>query len=184
MVMCTEEHAKAVDRAVFPGAQGGPFMHSIAAKAVAFKEASTPEWKSYQEQIVKNAKVLAEEVGTDGLRIVSGGTDNHLFLVDLRGKNLTGKEAEAALMASGITLNKNTIPFDPEKPFIASGVRIGTPSITFRGMKEPEMKEVGALIKRVIGNKDDESVRKEVKEEVKELCSRFPLYDLKWLPGL
>jgi glycine hydroxymethyltransferase len=184
MILCKEQHASVLDKAVFPGVQGGPFMHAIAAKAVAFKEASSPEWKSYQIQIVKNAKALAGALSSKGLRIVSGGTDNHLMLVDLSVKGITGRDAEVALGEAGITLNKNTIPFDQQKPFIASGVRIGTPCVTFRGMGEPEMAVIAELISRVLGNLNDASVKAGVKAEVKTLCERFPLYDLEWLPGL
>jgi len=184
MIMCKEEHASALDKAVFPGVQGGPFMHAIAAKAVAFKEALTPEWKSYQQQIVKNAKTLASALAGKGCRIVSGGTDNHLMLVDLSSKNVTGKDAETELGEAGITLNKNTIPFDKQKPFIASGIRVGTPCVTFRNMKEGEMKVIADLIARVLASKDDGRIKSSVKSEVKALCDRFPLYDLKWLPGL
>ena len=149
IVMCKEEHAKKLDKAVFPGAQGGPLMHVIAAKAVALKEALTEEFREYQKQIVKNAKALAETLMEEGLRVVTGGTDNHLMLVDLRPFNLTGDVAEKALEKAGITVNKNTIPFDPQKPTVTSGIRIGTPAVTTRGMKEDEMKRIGKLIARV-----------------------------------
>lgn len=176
LILCKEEHAKKLDKAVFPGIQGGPFMNVIAAKAVCFQEALTQEWRDYQEQIVANASTLASELKNRGHRLVSGGTDNHLMLVDVYEKGITGKEAETALANSRITLNKNTIPFDTQKPFIASGIRIGTPCVTTRGMKEPEMKEVGGLISTVLANISDEGVQKEVAAKVKELCGRFPLY--------
>lgn len=184
MIMCREEHAAVLDKSVFPGVQGGPFMHSIAAKAVAFKEALTPEWKGYQERIVRNASRLAKSLAGSGFRIVSGGTDNHLMLVDLSVKGLTGKDAEIALGEAGITLNKNTIPFDVQKPFIASGVRIGTPCVTFRGMGESEMDVISGLISRVLASPSDAGLKARVKSEVRTLCERFPLYDKKWLPGL
>ncbi len=177
IIMCKEEHAKAVDKWVFPGLQGGPHMHIIAAKAVCFKEAMTEEFKEYQKQIVKNAKTLAEELMKRGYRLVSGGTDNHLMLVDLRNKGITGKQAEEALERAGITVNKNTIPFDPRKPFDPSGIRLGTPAVTTRGMKEEEMKKIAELIDKVLSNIDDEKTIEKVREEVKELCSQFPLYD-------
>jgi len=176
MILCKADYAQKIDKSVFPGNQGGPLMHIIAAKAVAFKEASTPEFKSYQEQIVKNAKALSLEMIANGFRLVSGGTDNHLMLVDLRSKNVTGKEAEKVLDEVGITINKNTIPFDPEKPFVTSGIRVGTPAVTTRGMKEPEMKKIAEFMSRAIENKDNESKKKEIKEEVKKLCLEFPLY--------
>jgi glycine hydroxymethyltransferase len=184
LIMCKEEHAQTLDKSVFPGVQGGPFMQAIAAKAVAFKEAMSPEWKNYQQQIVKNAKALASALTEKGFRIVSGGTDNHLMLVDLTSKGVTGRDAEIALGEAGITLNKNTIPFDTQKPFIASGIRVGTPCVSFRGMKESEMRVIADLIARVLASKDDAGVKSKVKSEVKSLCDRFPLYDLKWLPGL
>lgn len=184
MVMCKQEHAVNLDKMVFPGVQGGPFMHAIAAKAVAFKEALSPEWKKYQEQIVKNARTLASALSEKGFRLVSKGTDTHLMLVDLTDKGITGKDAEIALGEAGITLNKNTIPFDKQKPSIASGIRVGTPCVTFRGMRESEMKSIADLIGKVLININDSGVKSKVKFEVKELCSRFPLYDIKWLPGL
>ncbi|MEO0238998.1 MAG: serine hydroxymethyltransferase [candidate division WOR-3 bacterium] len=176
MIMCKAEFAKDIDKAVFPGAQGGPLMHVIAAKAVALKEALTPEFKQYQEQIVKNAKKLAETLISEGLRLVTGGTDNHLMLVDLRPFKITGNIAEKALEKAGITVNKNTIPFDPEKPTVTSGIRIGTPAVTTRGMKEDEMVKIGKLISKVLRSPDDEKVISEVRKEVQELCDAFPLY--------
>jgi glycine hydroxymethyltransferase len=175
MIMCTDEHAKAIDKSVFPGWQGGPLMHSIAAKAVAFAEAATDEFRSYAHQIVANARALAATLTEEGLRIVSGGTDNHLMLVDLRPVGLTGKEAEARLDEVGITVNKNAIPFDPEKPFVASGVRLGTPAITTCGMKEDETATVGRLIAQAL--KDDSPEGKEqVRKEVAALTDRFRPY--------
>ncbi len=177
IIMCKEEHAKKLDKAVFPGAQGGPLMHVIAAKAVALKEALTEEFREYQRQIVKNAKALAETLMEEGLRLVTGGTDNHLMLVDLRPFNLTGDVAEKALEKAGITVNKNTIPFDPQKPTVTSGIRIGTPAVTTRGMKEEEMKRIGKLIARVLRSPEDEKVLNQVKGEVEELAKVFPLYE-------
>lgn len=176
MIMCKQEFAKDVDKTVFPGIQGGPLMHVIAAKAVAFKEALSEEFKRYQEQVVKNAKALANRLASHGLRIVSGGTDNHLMLVDLRPIGITGNVAEKALEEAGITVNKNMIPFDTEKPTVTSGIRIGTPALTTRGMKEAEMEEIGDLIAYVLKNIDKEEVRKEVYQKVRNLCERFPLY--------
>ena len=176
MVMCKSEFAKIIDKTVFPGIQGGPLMHVIAAKAVAFKEALTEEFKRYQNQIVKNAKALANRLSHHGLRIVSGGTDNHLMLVDLRPIGITGDVAEKALEEAGITVNKNMIPFDPEKPTVTSGIRIGTPALTTRGMKEEEMEEIADFIAYVLKNIHDVSVRKDVRKKVYSLCERFPLY--------
>jgi glycine hydroxymethyltransferase len=177
MVMCKEEFAKEIDRAVFPGIQGGPLMHVIAAKAVAFGEALTDEWKQYQRQIVLNANRLAERLVTQGFRIVSGGTDNHVLLLDVAHAGLTGKVAEKVLEEAGLTVNKNTIPFDPNPPLVASGIRLGTPALTTRGMKEPEMDQVGDFIAEVLRSPEDESVRAGVRGRVRELCERFPLYD-------
>ena len=171
-----EEIAKKLDKVIFPGIQGGPLMHIIAAKAVAFGEALQPEYKVYQQQVVKNAKALAEGLIKRGFRIVSGGTDNHLMLVDLRSKGITGKVAEQLLVEAEITCNKNGIPNDPEKPWITSGVRLGTPAITGRGMKEAEMDIVADLIARVLDNPTDSSVREAVKKEVHDLGVKFPLY--------
>ena len=175
LIMCREEHAKAIDKSVFPGWQGGPLMHSIAAKAVAFAEALSDEFKDYAAQMVANARAMAETLTDEGLRIVSGGTDNHLMLVDLRPVSLTGKEAEARLDAVGITVNKNAIPYDPEKPFVASGIRVGTPAITTCGMKETEASEVGGLIARTL--KDDSvGTADEVRAHVARLTDRFRPY--------
>lgn len=172
MILCKEKYAKALDKSLFPGIQGGPLMHIIAGKAVAFKEALTDDFKEYQKQIIKNAKVLAEELMNMGYNLVSGGTDNHLMLVDLTNKNITGKEAEALLDKVGITVNKNAIPYDTQKPNITSGIRIGTPAMTTRGMKEEEMKTIAKLIDMTLSGKDEEQIAK----EVLELTSRFPLY--------
>ena len=176
LILSKEKYAKDLDKAVMPGMQGGPLMHIIAAKAVALKEAMTPEFKQYQQQIVKNAAAMADEFTKLGVRLVSGGTDNHLMLLDVRSLNVTGKQAEQALGKADITVNRNTIPFDPQKPFIASGIRLGTPAITTRGMKEDEMREIARLIHRVLTNVDDEQVIADVKDKVKELCRAFPLY--------
>ena len=171
-----EEIAKKIDKAIFPGIQGGPLMHIIAAKAVAFKEALSPEFKEYQKQVVKNAKAMADALVKGGLRIVSGGTDNHLMLVDLRPKGVTGKMAEEGLEKAGITCNKNSIPNDPEKPFITSGVRLGTPAITARGLKEVEAVQIAEMIIKVLENVNDDEKIAEVKNEVLKLAEKFPLY--------
>ncbi len=176
MIMCKKKYAKDLDREVMPGIQGGPLMHVIAAKAVAFKEALKPSFKEYQHQIVKNAKALAAEMANRGYHVVSGGTDTHLMLISFIERNVTGKVVEEALEKAGITVNKNTVPFDPQKPFITSGVRMGTPALTTRGMKEQEMGQIAALIDKVISNLGDEQVYSQVKAEVLELCQRFPLY--------
>ncbi len=175
-ILCKKEWAKELDKQVMPGMQGGPLMHIIAAKAVAFKEAMTEEFRQYQRQIVANAKAMADEFAKLGIRLVSGGTDNHLMLLDLRSLGITGKQAEEALGKADITVNRNTIPFDPQKPFITSGIRIGTPAVTTRGMKEDEMRTIARLIHRVLTNIDDEAVIADVKGKVKELCEAFPLY--------
>jgi glycine hydroxymethyltransferase len=175
MIMCKEEHATAINKSVFPGWQGGPLMHSIAAKAVALAEAATDEFRDYSHQVVANAKAMAETFTEEGLRIVSGGTDNHLMLVDLRPVGITGKEAEERLDDVGITVNKNTIPYDPEKPFIASGIRVGTPAVTTCGMKEPEVREVARMMARIVKD-DSETAKNEVRAQVKELTSRFRPY--------
>jgi glycine hydroxymethyltransferase len=178
LILCKEEHAKEIDRRLFPGVQGGPLVHIIAAKAVAFGEALRDEFKEYQRQILANAKALCAELQEQGLRIVSGGTDNHLMLVDvwMDGKGITGKEAEKALEAAHITVNKNTIPFDQNKPFVASGLRIGTPAVTTRGMKEPEMREIGRLIASIVREPESEAIRDTVKRSVAGLTAKFPLY--------
>ncbi|MDE6104336.1 MAG: serine hydroxymethyltransferase, partial [Clostridia bacterium] len=174
VIMCKEEWGKAIDKAVFPGVQGGPLMHIIAAKAVAFKEALSPEFKTYQKQIVKNAKAMAEEFKKLGVKMVSGGTDNHLILLNLTDKGVTGKELEKLLDEVHITVNKNAIPFDTQKPFVTSGIRIGTPAMTSRGMKEGEAKKIAQLITAVIDKK--EAAFDEVNAEVAKLCKAFPLY--------
>jgi glycine hydroxymethyltransferase len=178
LILCKEEHAKEIDRRLFPGVQGGPLVHIIAAKAVAFGEALRDDFKEYQRQILANAKALCIELQEQGLRIVSGGTDNHLMLVDvwMDGKGITGKVAEKALEAANITVNKNTIPFDQNKPFVASGLRIGTPAVTTRGMKEAEMREIGRLIAAVVHEPESEDVRRKVKAGVAEMAAKFPLY--------
>lgn len=175
-ILCKKEFAKEIDKAVFPGIQGGPLMHVIAAKAVAFKEALSKEFAEYQKQIILNAQALAEELIRLGYRLVSGGTDNHLILVDLRNINLTGKIAEKILEDAGITVNKNAIPFDPQPPTITSGIRLGTPALTTRGMREKEMKYIAHLIHEVLSSPEDEKIRMKVKEKVKELCQEFPIY--------
>jgi len=177
MILCKEQFAKELDKTVFPGIQGGPLMHVIAAKAVCFKEALTPEFKVYQGQIVKNARTLAEALARTGLRIVSGGTDTHLMLVDLRPRKLTGKVAEKALEEAGITVNKNTIPFDPETPFVTSGIRIGTPAVTTRGMKEKEMEVIAGFIGEVLNDVENAALKERVKRDVEKLCRKFPLYE-------
>jgi glycine hydroxymethyltransferase len=176
LILCKEGWAKEIDRALFPGVQGGPLMHVIAAKAVAFKEALTPEWKAYQKQIVANASELAKCLNGEGWRLVSGGTDNHLMLVDVFAKGLTGKVAEKALDKAGITANKNTIPFDTNSPMVASGIRLGTPALTTRGMKEAEMEQVARLFSRALHAVENETELAEVKRDVRKLCDRFPLY--------
>ncbi len=175
-VLTTEEHKKDLDKAVFPGMQGGPLMHVIAAKAVAFKLAMGEDFKAYQRQIRKNAQALAQTLIEGGLRLVSGGTDNHLMLIDLRPEGLTGKDTEHALEEAGMTVNKNTIPYDPQKPWITSGIRVGVPALTTRGMKEPEMRRVGEMIVKVIKSKLDRKVIEEVRKEARELSEAFPLY--------
>ncbi len=176
VIMCKEEYAKAIDKAVFPGIQGGPLVHVIAAKAVAFKEALTPEFKDYQQRVVKNAKALAESLKRRGFKLVSNGTDNHLMLVDLTNFNITGKEAEEALDKAGITVNKNTIPFDTKPPTVTSGIRIGTPCVTTRGMGEEEMEEIAEIISRVIKNISNDSVIRDMSKKVQSLCKKFPIY--------
>ena len=172
LIMCKEEYAKQIDKAIFPGIQGGPLMHVIAAKAVCFHEALQPEFKEYQKQIVANAKALADGLQNQGFRLVSGGTDNHLMLIDVKSKGLTGKEAEKMLDDANVTVNKNTIPFETESPFVTSGIRVGTPAVTSRGMKEAEMGEIAAIFETVLLKKDEAKA----KEMVKALTDRFPLY--------
>lgn len=182
LALCREEFAKDLDRSLFPGVQGGPLVHIIAAKAVAFGEALKPEFKTYQQQVITNAKVLAETLANAGLRIISGGTDNHLMLVDvfLDGKGITGKEAEAALGNVHITVNKNAIPFDTNKPFVASGIRLGTPALTTRGMKEAEMRSIGEMIAAVIHDPNSDEVLNKVRRDVAELTAKFPMYPTRY----
>ncbi|MFZ4668913.1 MAG: serine hydroxymethyltransferase [Microthrixaceae bacterium] len=177
-ILSTSEHAAAIDKAIFPGLQGGPLEHVIAGKAVAFREASSPEFRDYAGQIVANAGALAEALAGEGCRLVSGGTDNHLLLIDLRSisDELTGKDAQIALDRAGITLNKNTVPDDPRSPFVTSGLRIGTPSVTTQGMTEPEMEQIAACIARVLRAPSDDGELASVREDVRTLCSKFPVY--------
>ncbi|UBH12918.1 serine hydroxymethyltransferase [Macrococcus armenti] len=176
MIICKEEYAKAIDKMIFPGIQGGPLMHVIAAKAVAFGEALTDEFKQYQQQVVRNAKALAEALTEKGLRIVSGGTDNHVMSIDVTSFNITGKVAERALDDVGITTNKNTIPFDKESPFVTSGIRIGTPAVTTRGFNEADMKEIAHIIADVLANPEDEATKSDAKARVKAITDKYPLY--------
>ncbi len=176
LILCREENARKIDKSIFPGIQGGPLMHVIAAKAVAFGEALQPEFKTYIQQVKKNAKVLGETLVEEGVQLVSGGTDNHLLLLNLQSLNITGKVGEEALDEVGITTNKNTIPFDQESPFVTSGIRIGTPAVTTRGMKEDDMKEIGQIIAMVLKNPEDAQVKKEASERVAALTAKFPLY--------
>jgi glycine hydroxymethyltransferase len=176
MVLCRGKFAKKIDSTIFPGIQGGPLMHIIAAKAVAFKEALRDEFKQYQQQVVKNAKTFADTLTELGYRIVAGGTDTHLFMADLRSKNITGKEASSILDKVGITVNKNLIPFDPQSPVVTSGIRIGTPTVTSRGMGEEEMRTIAELIDQVIMNRDDESELAKVHKAVHHLTEIFPIY--------
>ena len=176
MVMCRAEYARDLDRTVMPGVQGGPLMHVIAGKAVAFREASTPEWRAYQGQILRNASALAEALLARGYRLVSGGTDTHLLLVDLGDRDVTGKDAQEALDRAWITVNKNTVPFDKRGPMVTSGIRIGTPAVTTRGMRESEMRQIAALVDRVLSSVGSSAVETAVRNEVQELTARFPLY--------
>jgi glycine hydroxymethyltransferase len=176
IILMKAEHEKAINSAIFPGLQGGPLMHVIAAKAVAFKEALSPEFKIYQQQVVTNARIVAETLTQRGLRIVSGGTQSHVMLVDLRSKGITGKEAEAVLGQAHMTINKNAIPNDPEKPFVTSGVRVGTPAMTTRGFKDEEARLTANLIADVLDNPRDEANLASVREKVHALTSRFPVY--------
>ena len=176
MVLCQARWAKEIDRVTFPGIQGGPLVHVIAAKAVAFKEAQTDAFQAYQRQVVKNARVLADTLAAEGWRLVSGGTDNHLMLIDVFARGITGKVAEGALDRAGITVNKNTIPFDQNSPMVASGIRVGTPALTTRGMREPEMEKVGRLLSRALQGVENETALAQVKADVRELCGSFPLY--------
>ncbi len=176
-ILCKEEYAKTIDKMVMPGMQGGPLMHIIAAKAVCFKLAMTEEFKIYQEKVVRNAKALAKALADRGFRIVSGGTDNHLMLVDVKSKGLTGKQAELLLDGVNITVNKNLIPFDEEKPMVTSGIRLGTPALTTRGMREREMEEIGDIIASVLLHPEDENVKEQARKRVARLCEEFPLYE-------
>ena len=176
MILCKEQYAKAIDKAIFPGIQGGPLMHVIAAKAVAFGEALKPEFKEYAKQVVTNAKVLAAALQKEGFRIVSGGTDTHVMLVDVRSCGLTGKVAEFLLDEVGITCNKNTIPFDPESPFVTSGIRLGTPALTTRGLKEADMEEIASIISLVLKNSEDKAKHEEAAKRVAALCEKYPMY--------
>jgi len=176
MILCQEEYAKKLNSNIFPGIQGGPLMHVIAAKAVAFKEALAPEFKVYAQQVVKNAQTLADELVSRGYNLVSGGTDNHLMLVDFSGSELTGKVAEETLEKAGITVNKNAVPFDARSPFVTSGIRIGTPASTTRGLKEKEMRQIGAWIDEALNNIENDAVLARIRGEIKELCQQFPLY--------
>ncbi len=176
MILCRQEYAAAIDKAVFPGIQGGPLMHVIAGKAVALAEALKPEFKAYQEQIVKNAKTLAQYLVDKGFDLVSGGTDNHLMLVDLRSKNITGKEAEERLDQVGITVNKNAVPFDPEKPTITSGIRVGTPAVTTRGLVEEDMLIIGEIMDLTLSYGENAAKMKQAKELAEALCEKYPLY--------
>ncbi len=176
VILCIEEHAKAIDKQVFPGIQGGPLMHVIASKAVAFGEALRPEFRAYSAQVIRNAQALGAALAERGFTLVSGGTDNHLLLVDLRSRGITGKDAEKALDRSGITVNKNTVPGETESPFVTSGIRIGTPALTTRGFGEGEMREIAGLMDRVITARADAATEQRIRAEVRELCDRFPLY--------
>ena len=180
LILCTQELAAAIDKAVFPGIQGGPLMHVIAAKAVSFGEALAPQYKVYQQQIVDNAKTMAEALQSKGYRLISGGTDNHLMLVDLRSKDLTGKKAEALLDEVGITVNKNAIPFDPKSKNTTSGIRLGTPAVTTRGMKKAEIAAIAETIDLVLSNPEDEQAKSKAKEQVRTLTDSFPVFADEW----
>ena len=181
LILCREEFAKDLDRSVFPGIQGGPLVHIIAAKAVSFGEALRDDFKAYQQQIIDNAKALAETLSNAGLRLVSGGTDNHLLLVDVfrDGEGITGKAAEKALDEVHITVNKNTIPFDTNKPFVASGIRLGTPALTTRGMKQEDMRQIGEVIASVIREPESDDVKSKAREKVAEITAKFPMYPMR-----
>ncbi len=178
LILCKEKYAKQIDKAIFPGVQGGPLMHVIAAKAVALGEALKPEFKEYAKQIIANCQALAEGLIAEGFRLVSGGTDNHLLLVDVRGQKMTGKTAEHLLDEVGVTCNKNTIPFDPESPFVTSGIRLGTAAVTTRGFKEADMKEVAAIIGLVLNNPEDAEKQAEAAQRVAVLCAKYPMYSM------
>jgi glycine hydroxymethyltransferase len=177
LILCKAQYAKDLDRSLFPGIQGGPLVHIIAAKAVAFQEAAQPEFREYQTQVVRNAKALAVAMADAGFRIISGGTDNHLFMADVYVKGTSGKDAQNFLEAANITVNKNTIPFDTQKPMVASGIRIGTPAVTTRGLREPEMKSIAQFIARVLDSNGDAPVIAAVRRDVIALCGRFPIYE-------
>lgn len=177
LILCREKYAKQINSAVFPGLQGGPLMHVIAAKAICFKEAMTPEFKKYQEQVLANSRALAAEMAAKGYKVLTGGTDCHLTLIDLRQNNITGKDAALALEESGITLNKNGVPFDTQSPFITSGIRVGTPAITARGMKEKEIRQIAGWMDKVLKNIGDMKLKAATREEVRKLCGKFPVYD-------
>ena len=176
MIMCPEANAQKIDKAVFPGMQGGPLEHCIAGKAVCFQEALQPEFREYAAQVVKNAKALAGELGSGGLRLVSGGTESHLVLVDLTPKGITGKDAQIALEEAGIITNRNAIPFDPRPPFVTSGLRVGTAALTTRGMMESEMKDIARMIVKVVEKPNDADLKLRTRKEVEELCMKFPIY--------
>jgi glycine hydroxymethyltransferase len=176
LVLCREQHAKDLDKSVFPGVQGGPLMHIVAAKAVCLKEAGEPAFTEYQQQVAANARRLARVLSDAGFRLVSGGTDNHLMLVDVFSKGITGKAAEAALGKAGITVNKNAIPFDQNPPMVASGIRVGTPAVTTRGMREPEMDKIGEFLARALRTPDDDRMLAAIRTEVEALCRKYPLY--------
>jgi len=180
LVMCRAQFAKELDRITFPGTQGGPLMHIIAAKAVCLKEAAEPGFREYAKQVVANAKALAAEIARTGFRIVSGGTDNHLFLIDLYSRGITGKDAQPALDRAGITVNKNSIPFDPTPPMTAGGIRLGSPAITTRGMREPEMARIAGWIAEVLSNLGDAERERRIRAEVAEFAVQFPLYTRRW----
>ena len=180
LILCESGLAKKIDSAIFPGLQGGPLMHVIAGKAVAFKEALSPEFKTYSEQVVKNAQAMAEAIQRQGHRVVSGGTDNHLFMLSFVDSEITGKAAQIALDEAGITANKNMVPFDPRKPMVTSGLRVGTPAVTTRGMKEAEMEVVAEFIHRILQNPDDTEEIQRVRSDVETLCRKFPLYPTRW----
>jgi glycine hydroxymethyltransferase len=182
LILCKEEHAKAIDKSVFPGMQGGPLVHVIAAKAVALKEAMGDDFVKYSRQVIANARALADSLAERGYQLVAGGTDTHLLLVDLRDRELTGKEAEEALGRADITVNKNTVPFETRSPFVTSGIRIGTPALTTRGMKEAEMRQIGGWIDEILQAPGDEAVAARVRKEVGALCRAFPLYE-EWVEG-
>jgi glycine hydroxymethyltransferase len=177
LILCGEKYAKEIDSQAFPGIQGGPLMHVIAAKAVCFHEAIQPSFKMYQDQIIRNARALADGMKRNGYRLVSGGTDNHLMLVDVGAKGLTGKDCQIALDEAGVTVNKNTIPFETRSPFQASGIRLGTPAVTTRGMKEEEMTLISGLISEVLGDPENEALQESMRKRVKELCEHFPIYE-------